>query len=56
MSSRSGRSQQIKHNYGKIYALTVALFLIVAAIIAITVMQLSGVTSRLPAKTAEKTE
>ena len=56
MSSRPGRSQQIKHHYGKIYALTAALLLVVAVIVAITAMQLSGLTSRLPAKTTEKSE
>ena len=47
MSSRTGRSQQIKHHYGRIYALTAALLLVVAVIVAITAMQLSGLTSRL---------
>ena len=56
MSSRSGRSQQIKHKYGKIYALTALLCAVVAVIVTITALQLSGVTTILPAKTAEKTE
>ena len=37
MNSRSGRSQQIKHNYTKIYALTAALCLVVGLIVGLTV-------------------
>ena len=49
MQSRSGRSQKIRHNYMKIYGLTAALCVIVAAVIAITAVQAGFIAGKAPA-------
>lgn len=51
MNSKSGRSQQIKHNYTKIYALTTALCLVVGLIIGLTVAHFVGLKA--PAHTED---
>lgn len=48
MQSRSGRSQQIRHNYMKIYGLTAALVVVVALIVAITLTGLGVVSGKNP--------
>ena len=51
MNSKSGRSQKIKHNYTKIYALIAALCVVAALAVAITMVQLGVFSGKKPQKT-----
>ncbi len=48
MNSRSGRSQNIRHDYMKIYGLTAALCVVVALAVTVTALQLGGFSGGKP--------